>query len=165
MKPFSQRPLGLRIIIGYKVIKAAIVVTVAAYLTLSSAVAYHEARHLVTLLAEHGGLLHRLALWLDAHVTESALGTVRLLAWLDFATTAVEAGLLLSGKRWGEWLVIGSLALLVPFEAHALWRFRHLGHALVLIANTAIVVYLARRRYRASAVARVAAAQQRKPVE
>jgi uncharacterized membrane protein (DUF2068 family) len=158
MKPFMARPLGMQVIIAYKVIKAVLVLTVAAYLTASSKVAYQEARHMVAQLIEHGGFVHRLAVWLDAHVTESAMGTVRVLALLDGATTALEAGLLLSGKSWGEWLVVASLALLLPFEAHALWRYRRIGHVVVLVANTAIVVYLARRRYRASV-------QQRKPVE
>ena len=143
----ATRPLGLRLIIGYKIVKAVLVLAVAAYLTASSALAYREARHLVALLAEHGGFMHRLAIWLDVHVTQSALGTVRVLALLDGITTTVEAALLWSGKTWGEWLVIAGLATLLPFEAHSLWLHRHLGHVVVLIANTAIVIYLVVRRY------------------
>lgn len=141
----AERPLAMRIIIGYKLAKAVAVVVLAIVLTVASDAAVREARHLTANLLEHGGLLHRLALWLQLHLTIGFVKTVRLLAWLDGATTALEAGLLISGKTWGEWLVVAGLAALLPFEAHAAILHGRPGHFVVLIANTAIVIYLVNR--------------------
>lgn len=132
----------MRLIIAYKVVKAVAVLALACVLTFASGPAYREARNLVRLFAEHGGLLHRLSVWLDLHVTLGAVKTLRLFAWADGLMTALEAGLLLSGKIWGEWLVVAGLAALVPFEAHAALVHPRATHIIALVANTAIVIYL-----------------------
>ena len=132
----------MRLIIAYKVVKAAAVLALACVLTFASGAAYREARELVHELAEHGGLLHRLSAWLDLHVTLGAVKTLRLIAWADGLLTALEAALLLSGKVWGEWLVVAGLAVLLPFEAHAAFVRHRAAHVIVLIVNTIIVAYL-----------------------
>ena len=142
----AERPLALRIIIGYKVVKAAIVLSLAMALTLASGYAFTQVRHLTRNLLEHHGLLHEAAIWMQSHLTLGTVKTVRLLAWLDGATTALEAGLLISGKTWGEWLVVAGLAALLPFEVSAAIHRGHAGHYVVLIANTAIVIYLVQRQ-------------------
>lgn len=47
-------------------------------------------------------------------------------------------------KRWAELLMICATALLVPFEAHHLWRKPSLLAAFILAANVFIVWYLYR---------------------
>ena len=47
-------------------------------------------------------------------------------------------------KRWAELLMICATALLIPFEAHHLWRKPSLVAALILAANVSIVWYLYR---------------------
>lgn len=142
----AERPLALQIIIGYKVIKAVAVLALALTLTLASGYAFEHARHWTRNLLEHGGLLHQAALWMQNHLTIGTVKTVRLLAWLDGITTAVEAGLLISGKSWGEWLVVAGLAALLPFEMRAAILHARVAHYVVLIANTAIVLYLVHRQ-------------------
>jgi uncharacterized membrane protein (DUF2068 family) len=146
LRALSERPLGLRLIIAYKLVKAAAVLGLAVWMTASSGAAWREAQALMRELAEHGGIWHAFAEWLRAHLTETALRTVRVIAWLDGALTALEAALLLTGKSWGEWLVIAGLTALLPFEARSFWLHRRLGRLFVLLANAAIVAYLARRR-------------------
>lgn len=140
------RPLGMRIIIGYKLVKSLLVLGLAVWLTLSSGDAYREARHFIGILNEHPGLLHKLALWLDGHVTLSAVHAARIVAWLDCATTALEAGLLITGKVWGEWLVVAGVAALLPFEVQAVIHHPHPLRISVLFVNLLMVVYLAWRR-------------------
>ena len=145
-EPAAERPLALRIIIIYKVVKSAAVLGLALALTLASGYAFTQIRHLTRNLLEHHGLLHEAALWMQNHLTISTVKTVRVLAWLDGLTTALEAGLLISGKTWGEWLVVAGLAALLPFEVQAAIRHGHAAHYVVLIANTAIVIYLVQRQ-------------------
>jgi len=142
----ADRPLALQIIIGYKVIKAVAVLAMALTLTLASGYAFEQARHWTRNMLEHGGLLHQAALWMQNHLTIGTVKTVRLLAWLDGAMTALEAGLLISGKSWGEWLVVAGLAALLPFEVRAAIVHGHLAHYVVLTANTAIVLYVVHRQ-------------------
>jgi uncharacterized membrane protein (DUF2068 family) len=68
------------------------------------------------------------------------------LAWLDGTVTLLEGILLLWGKAWGEWLVVGGLALLLPVEALGMIRRPSVVRAVVLAVNALVVAYLARRR-------------------
>ena len=138
----ARRPFGLRLIIGYKLVKAVVVLALALWLTLSSGAAYREARHLIALLNEHPGWLHKMAQWLDAHVTTSAVHAARIVTWLDGLVTILEASLLITGKAWGEWLVVAGVASLLPLEARAVWLHPHPSRILVLFANLLIVIYL-----------------------
>src|SRR5262249_5914216 len=68
----------------------------------------------------------------------------------DFATTTLEAILLLMGKAWGEWLVaIGLAALLIP-ELLSLEHSPSVTRFVVLLINAAVVAYLATRRLKAA---------------
>lgn len=71
-----------------------------------------------------------------------------MLAWLDGFSTALEGVLLLSGKSWGEWLVIVGLASLLCAEVFALIHQPSIVKALILGVNALIVLYLVRRRIR-----------------
>jgi uncharacterized membrane protein (DUF2068 family) len=46
-------------------------------------------------------------------------------------------------KRWAEWLTTIITASLIPLEVYELFFRPNLGKAVVLIANIAIVIYLA----------------------
>jgi uncharacterized membrane protein (DUF2068 family) len=143
-----SRPVGLRLIIGYKFVKALLVLGVAALLTLDPREAVRAAVALSHELMESGAFLARAGRWVGVHVSQKDLHHAAVLAWLDGATTLVEGWLLLRGKPWGEWIVVGTLAALVPFEALSLERHPGPIKALVMAANVTVVVYLAVRRVR-----------------
>jgi uncharacterized membrane protein (DUF2068 family) len=146
----SERTLGLKLIIAYKLTKAIAVFGLAIWLTFAPHGAYHFAEHLVRELSAGGALWVRLGRWLDAHLSMRLFHQVTFLAWLDAITTGLEAFLLLIGKAWGEWLVvIGVGALLVP-EVLSLERRPSWGRFLVLLVNAAVVLYLLQRRLRAT---------------
>lgn len=142
----APRPVGMRLIIAYKVVKAPVMLGIALWLTLAPARALGLAVVLVGTMHEHGGLWFRVARWIAPHLTHHVLAAARMLAWLDGAFTCAEAALLWRGKPWGEWLVVSGLALLLPFEAQALAVHHRLDRAVVLALNVLIVGYLARRR-------------------
>jgi len=74
-------------------------------------------------------------------------------AWLDTVVTAGEGILLWSGRAWGEWVVIAVLAGLLPVEVFSLLHRPSPGKWPLLGVNTAMVVYLVRRRLHCAAEA------------
>lgn len=72
--------------------------------------------------------------------------TVALVA--DGAFSLLEGWALLHGRWWGPWLVVVATGSFLPFEVVALLRHPHAVRAAVLVANAAIVVYLARKATR-----------------
>ena len=146
----QNRPAGLKLIIAYKFVKAPIMLALAGALTFAPISTIRAARHAVFELSESGALGWRVAHWAEPHLTVRVERRAAIVAWLDGVSTLVEALLLLSGKAWGEWIVVAGLALLLPLEAFSLVRRPRLGRALVLAANVAVVAYLARRRLKAA---------------
>ena len=140
--PLSARPLGLRLIIGYKVIKAVLMLGLALTLTLEPAKAGALVEQLVHELSQGGAFLRRIAEWLQSKGPATLVADTRLVAWLDGTSTALEGGLLLSGKSWGEWVVIAGLAVLIPAELVSLERHPSLAKVAVIAVNAAIVAYL-----------------------
>ncbi|MBF5046496.1 DUF2127 domain-containing protein [Aggregicoccus sp. 17bor-14] len=141
-----QGPTGLKLIVAYKFLKAPAVLFLAAWLTFAPDRVLGFEQRLAAELLEWGALFHRLAAWLDLHVTASALQRGAPFAWLDGATTLLEGVLLWLGYAWGEWLVVAGVSALVPFE---LWGLAHHPtplRVLVLVVNVAIAVYLVRLR-------------------
>jgi len=49
-------------------------------------------------------------------------------------------------KPWARWLTVIATSSLIPIEIYEILRELHLVRVLILIANVAVVVYLARRR-------------------
>jgi len=143
-----SRPVGLRLIIGYKFVKALLVLGVAALLTLDPRDAARAALAFAHELMESGAFLSRAGRWVGLHVSQKDLHHAAALAWLDGVTTLAEGWLLLRGKPWGEWIVVATLAALVPFEAVALARHPGPLKGLLMAANVAVVVYLVVRRVR-----------------
>lgn len=144
-----SRPVGLRLVIGYKLVKALLVLGVATFLTLEPREAARAAIAFAHELMESGAFLSRAGRWLGLHVSRKDLHHAAALAWLDGTTTLAEAWLLFRGKPWGEWLVVLTLAALVPFEAVSLERHPGPIKGLGMALNVAVVAYLAMRRIRA----------------
>jgi hypothetical protein len=143
-----RRPTGLRLIIGYKLVKAPLMLVLALWLTLGRGHGNDFIADLAARLAEGGWLLHRIGIWLQLSVSPTVLKGAALLAWLDTVSTSTEAGLLLLGKPWGEWLVVIGAGALLPLEV--IWIAHHASwsRAGVLVVNTAVFAYLLARRLR-----------------
>jgi hypothetical protein len=144
-EPINERErVGFRLIIGYKFCKAALMFGVAVWLTTAPGAAFRTLESLARELAEGGAAFGRAGHWIQAHLTSTFVLRGALLAWLDSLSSAIEGFLLLSGKPWAHWIVIVGLAALLPFELLSLEHRPGIGKVLVLLANVAIVVYLAR---------------------
>lgn len=144
----EPRPFALRLIIGYKFVKAPLVLLLAVWLTASPRGAEHVASELVRELSEGGALFARLGSWLGLHLSRNDLRHATLLAWGDGLVTLLEGVLLLRGHAWGEWIVVFALAALIPLELISLERHPGPLKLIVLTLNVAIVFYLASRRWR-----------------
>lgn len=138
------RPAGLRLIVAYKLAKAAVALGVAAWLLLDPAAALEVATRIAVDLSEHGATLTRVGRWLGMHLTARNEHGAAVLAALDGVISLVEGLLLFTGKAWGEWLVLASLAALLPFEAIALVHRPSAARAAILLVNLLVVAYLAR---------------------
>ncbi len=146
----GRRPRGLAVIIAYKVIKG--------ILWLAFAVALPVLVHLglenwVLEISAH--LQHHAGAWsvaLGKLVARAASrrGLVVILVALlaDGVASLVEGWALIHGAWWGPWLVVATTASLLPFEVLAFVRHRRAVRAAVLLANAAIVWYLARTALR-----------------
>jgi hypothetical protein len=148
LKPFAQRPLGLRLIIAYKFVKAPVMLALALWLTFAPNTVFRSVGLLTRELAEGGVVWVRVGAWIQAHLTGRIIVRGAILAWLDTVVTVLEGFLLLSGKSWGEWIVILGLAALIPVEALSFGHRPGLGRVMVLVSNAAIVFYLVVRRFR-----------------
>jgi Predicted membrane protein (DUF2127) len=134
---------GFRLIIGYKFVKAALMLGVALWLTFAPGAAFRTLNLVARDLAEGGLAFARLGHWLQTHLSSNVVVRGAELAWLDSVSSAVEAVLLLSGKTWAQWVVIVGLGCLIPFEILSIEHRPGIVKFLVLGANAAIVVYLA----------------------
>jgi len=144
----NSRPAGLRLIVGYKFAKAPIMLVLALWLTAAPDSVLRSMEFLARELADGGMIWSRLGAWIQAHLTGTAMTEAAVLAWLDAASTALEGILLLTGKAWAEWIVVVSLASLVPLELLSMETRPGLLKSAVLVINVAIVIYLVRRRTR-----------------
>jgi uncharacterized membrane protein (DUF2068 family) len=142
------RPRGLRLIIGYKLVKAPFMLTLGLILLLRSDASMAWLEHLAFSLASGGGYLHLLGVWLEAHLGMTVFRGARWVILLDGVSTGIEAALLLSGKSWGEWLVVAGVSVLIPAEVYSLLQHFTWLRVGVLLVNLAVVVYLVRRRVR-----------------
>jgi|SRR5450631_2132151 uncharacterized membrane protein (DUF2068 family) len=137
---------ALRVIIAYKVVKG--LLTVTAGIIIGGALAFGFGPR----LQAHAARIHfhatgAWALYLAEFLAK--LTTPRWLRWsavaleLDGAMCFIEAWALREGHAWGPWLVVGLTALFLPTEVYELLRHPHLSRALLLVANLAILVFLA----------------------
>jgi uncharacterized membrane protein (DUF2068 family) len=142
----QRPPVGLRLIVIYKITKAVLQVAAAILLF------YGAAHGLNARLAEFAEKLREHAVHAWSNVFAAALlrftrsrhsltfTAYALLA--DAALSAVEGWAISRGHTWGEWLVVGTTACLIPFEIRALLHHVRAGRIILLILNVAIVAYL-----------------------
>ena len=148
----ANRPLGLKIIITYKVVKSSLVLVLAIWMTARPRSAVFVAEVIAREISEGGAMFARVGSWLEQHLTSSGMLNAAAFAWLDSLSTGAEALLLLRGHAWGEWIVVAGLAILVPIEAVSLERDPSPFKLAVLVVNAGIVAYLVRLRVRSRRV-------------
>lgn len=147
---YPPRPTALKLIIAYKLVKAPIMLALAIWLTVAPEGAYNFALHIVHELSGASAFWVKLGHWIEEHLSVRLVRWGAVLAWLDFATTTLEAILLLMGKAWGEWMVIIILAALLIPELFSLEHAPSWSRLFVLLVNAAVVAYLTARRLRAA---------------
>ena len=144
----------LRAIILYKLVKAALQLSMALVLAVWWPLGLPRAllelsaglRHHIT----HGWAAHLaglLAPLLAAPSSRRILFAIGALG-LDGSLTGVEAWALHTGRSWGAWLVVGTTGSLLPLEVYEFLRVRRWSRLLIFVVNLAILVYLARRAWR-----------------
>ncbi len=145
-----QRPdFGVRLIIIFKLIKVSLLITIAitAFVLVHRDV--HEAvlhfvkwfglnpggRYVGRAIAVVGGLA-------PTRLVEIGLGALAVaIIW------SIEAWGLHRRRVWAEYLTITLTMALIPLEVYELFEGPSLGKVLTLVANVAIVIYLARNRF------------------
>jgi uncharacterized membrane protein (DUF2068 family) len=75
-------------------------------------------------------------------LSSSRVHALRIVTLSYAAVFAVEGVGLWMEKRWAEWLTTIITASLIPLEVWELYFRPNIGKAVVLVANTAIVMYL-----------------------
>lgn len=144
--------LGMRLIVGYKLVKASLEVAGAMAIMLVGS------SGLPSRLVEYGSALHehlspewsrRVSEMLTSAEEPRHLRVAALALALDGAMTVLEGISLGRGWWWGPWLVVAATTTLLPVEIVGL-----LHHGLeplrlaVLVANVVVVVYLGRHALR-----------------
>lgn len=145
--------LGLRVIVGWKLVKsAAELLAGALFLMLPSVREQGGIRDLAVVLSKHAAEAwsHALASVLLQATTPRHLEVIATALVLDGLLSALEGWTLHRRHWWGRWLVILATAAMLPFEVVALVRRLTVWRIVTLLANAAIVLYLVRRRITAS---------------
>lgn len=143
----AHRDTGVWLVLGYKAAKAALWLVLATALGVAATTGRMEHfRDLAAALHEH--VVSRWAIEL-AQVAIDALSPhglrlVELGLAGDAAISLLEAWALWRGERWGTWLVLGASALPLPLEVLGLSRHPSPLRGALLLANVAVVLYLAR---------------------
>jgi uncharacterized membrane protein (DUF2068 family) len=145
-----KRERGLVLIIAYKLIKGVLWFVIASFLLVMmrmglsarlEGVAEHLRHHSQAWAIELAELLTRAS-------TTRGLVTIVVALFADGTLTLVEGWALVHGHWWGPWLVVVATASLLPFEVVSFARHPHVGRALILVVNVAIVAYLVRSALR-----------------
>ena len=139
--------LGLRLIVGYKLLKALAEVAVGVVLLSPESAGVTADMHGFAIHLQH----HAAEGWSLAlagqlvHVTiERNVTMVGLAMFLDGLLSAIEGCALHRRYRWSRWFIVGTTSCLLPFEAVELVRRLSAGRLSLLAMNALIVVYLAR---------------------
>jgi uncharacterized membrane protein (DUF2068 family) len=142
----------VRLIILYKMVKGTLGVALA--VILGVLLLLHDGTAPLTAFAawiRH----HFVGAW-SVHVVElvmslaspSHVALVAVALLIDGIFTLLEGFALRSGRWWGPWLVVLATSTLIPFEVAAFVKHLRVGRALIIVVNTVVVVYLARRALR-----------------
>lgn len=145
-----ERPdVGLRVIILWKCVKAAMMLLVG----IGAFAAIHRDLHEIGLTVVYwlnlepanetvGRVLEKLTGLTTLRRAEIGAGSLGVACFL-----LVEAWGLHKRRTWAEWLTIGATSLFIPLEVYELLHKRSAGKGLVLVANVAIVLYLMRHNF------------------
>jgi uncharacterized membrane protein (DUF2068 family) len=146
-QPSAPNEVGLRLIVGYKLVKAALEVACGVALLLFSAKVTDELRSVAIHVREHAAAAWSilLAKKVVQEATPRHLIVVAVASLLDGVLTAIEGWALHSRRRWGAWLVVVTTSGFLPFEIVSLARRVTAGRVTLLFVNVAILVYLIRR--------------------
>jgi uncharacterized membrane protein (DUF2068 family) len=144
----ARQDLGVSLIVGYKLCKAAVQLLVAGVL-------------LVLLAKGYAAHLHELASQLRLHSASAwSVALARLLLratsaqGVELASAALAADAVLSFGEgyllhrrlwWAPWLIVVATSTLLPLELWEIVRRPMLGRCILFLLNLSIVVYLARR--------------------
>lgn len=144
----TRAPAGERLVVAYKLGKAALEACAAAVLWVAVATGWAGSLvAAVTSVGQHS--VHpaavRLAAWLHPLATPSHLHVLAALLGGDAVASAVEGWALRQGYRWSRWLIVFATGSLMPFELYELVLRPSVTRAILFAVNAAIVVYLARR--------------------
>jgi len=138
---------GLRLIVGYKIAKAALEIAFGAALVLLATKATDELRNAAIHVRDHGTAAWSISL-ADKVVQEATprhLVVAAAASLLDGVLTSIEGWALYRRYRCAPWLVIGITSCLLPFEVLSLARHVTAGRVTLFFVNAAIVAYLLRR--------------------
>jgi uncharacterized membrane protein (DUF2068 family) len=142
-----ERTAGLRLIVGYKLVKAAagLAIGVLILTLMSFGLAEHLQAFALT-VRNHAAEAWSIALakWLTNAATSRRLLVIALACLLDAVFSAFEAWALRRRYRWSGWLIVAATSALLPFEAVALAKHFTAGRAVLAAANVLIVLYLVR---------------------
>ena len=145
--PSASANAGLRLIVAYKLVKAALEMLLGALLLSSLA------RKIVAVTGAANIRHHATEAWsltfaerLLHSPTTHSLHVIALAAILDGTVSLVEGWALHRRYSWSGWLIVGTTACLLPFEFIALVRHPTVGHLVLLVLNALIVIYLIWRR-------------------
>ena len=145
-----RRDTGLSLIIGYKLVKGGLWLTLAVVILVLMHMGLED-----RLLGLADELHHHAHAWslmfaqlIVRAATKRGLWTIVVALVADGIVTLIEGWALLRGRWWGPWLVVVATSTLLPFEVVALVRHLHLVRVAILAVNVAIVVYLARTALR-----------------
>ena len=141
-------PVGVSVIVLYKLAKAGVQLTLAAVLlVLMAAGLTNELHEFISRLAKHATSAWSIALAkaLVQVTTKSGvyLATAALVA--DAGLSFFEGWSLHRRFWWAPWLIVIATGTLLPFELVHIVRHPHVGRVLLFVANLVVVAYLTRR--------------------
>ncbi len=151
----AGRDLGVRLIVLYKATKAIAQVMLAAGLVaLAASGELATLRDVAIQLKEHVASRSSLLVGraLSALLSTRGLHLLEIGLVLDGILSGIEGWSLWRGYRWAEWLVVVATATPVPLEVFEIARSHRASRMVVALLNIAVVLYLARRIARRSAL-------------
>lgn len=141
------RTVGVRVIVGYKIVKAAVAFLTGALILILTAFGLATELHTVASnMRDHATEAWSVALakWLLDAATARNLHVVALACLLDASFSAFEAWALHRRFWWSGWLIVAATSALLPFEGIALVRHFAAGRVALAAGNVLIVLYLVR---------------------
>ncbi len=141
--------VGLRVIVGYKLVKsAAELLAGISLLLLPTGDTQAAVRDFSIKIGEHAteAWSHALAGLLARATTPTHVELIAAALVSDGLLSAVEGWTLHLRYRWGRWLVIVATSALLPFELIELTRRLSPDRIVTLLVNVVVVVVLATRK-------------------